>query len=100
MSDLKKLKLDFLLHLKPNMLLSGPWLKKILIPDDVTIQVLTQAREHILKKTFDSLDGIKKCNYRHLYAHIPGTADACSPTVQGRSPADGLRCRLDAERTD
>ena len=30
-----------------------------LIPDDVTIQVLTQAREHILKKTFDSLDGIK-----------------------------------------
>lgn len=30
-----------------------------LIPDDVTIHVLTQAREHILKKTFDSLDGIK-----------------------------------------
>lgn len=30
-----------------------------LIPDDVTIQVLTQAREHIIKKTFDSLDGAK-----------------------------------------
>lgn len=30
-----------------------------LIPDDVTIQVLTQSREHIIRKTFDSLQGIK-----------------------------------------
>ncbi|MBR5497873.1 MAG: 2-isopropylmalate synthase, partial [Clostridia bacterium] len=30
-----------------------------LIPDDVTIQVLTQSREHIIKKTFESLAGIK-----------------------------------------
>ncbi|MDE7306613.1 MAG: 2-isopropylmalate synthase, partial [Clostridia bacterium] len=30
-----------------------------LIPDDVTIQVLTQAREHIIKKTFASLRGAK-----------------------------------------
>lgn len=29
------------------------------IPDDVTVQVLTQAREHIIKKTFESLDGCK-----------------------------------------
>ena len=26
-----------------------------LIPDDVTIQVLTQAREHIIKKTFEAI---------------------------------------------
>ena len=26
-----------------------------LIPDDVTIQVLTQSREHIIKRTFDAL---------------------------------------------
>ena len=26
-----------------------------LIPDDVTVQVLTQAREHIIRKTFDAL---------------------------------------------
>ena len=26
-----------------------------LIPDDVTVQVLTQAREHIIKKTFEAL---------------------------------------------
>jgi len=37
-----------------------------LIPDDVTIQVLTQAREHIIDKTFDSLKGAKKAIV-HLY---------------------------------
>lgn len=30
-----------------------------LIPDDVTIQVLTQARPHIIKKTFDAVRGAK-----------------------------------------
>lgn len=30
-----------------------------LIPDDVTIQVLTQARPHIIKKTFDAVEGAK-----------------------------------------
>ena len=30
-----------------------------LIPDDVTIQVLTQAREHIIRKTFDAVRGAK-----------------------------------------
>ena len=30
-----------------------------LIPDDVTIQVLTQSREHIIKKTFEALKGVK-----------------------------------------
>jgi 2-isopropylmalate synthase len=30
-----------------------------LIPDDVTVQVLTQSREHIIKKTFESLKGVK-----------------------------------------
>ena len=28
-----------------------------MIPDDVTIQVLTQAREHIIRKTFDAVKG-------------------------------------------
>ena len=37
-----------------------------LIPDDVTIQVLTQAREHIIKKTFEALKGCKKAVV-HLY---------------------------------
>ena len=37
-----------------------------LIPDDVTIQVLTQAREHIIKKTFAALEGAKKAIV-HVY---------------------------------
>lgn len=32
---------------------------KDLIPDDVTIQVLTQARPHIIKKTFEAVKGAK-----------------------------------------
>lgn len=37
-----------------------------MIPDDVTIQVLTQAREHIIAKTFEALKGAKHAIV-HLY---------------------------------
>lgn len=37
-----------------------------LIPDDVSIQVLTQAREHIIKKTIEALKGAKNAIV-HLY---------------------------------
>lgn len=37
-----------------------------LIPDDVTIQVLTQAREHIIKKTFEAIKGAKNAIV-HVY---------------------------------
>jgi 2-isopropylmalate synthase len=37
-----------------------------LIPEDVTIQVLTQSREHLIKKTFESLRGAKRAIV-HLY---------------------------------
>lgn len=37
-----------------------------LIPADVTIQVLTQSREHIIRKTFESLQGVNKAVV-HLY---------------------------------
>ena len=32
-------------------------IERKLIPDDVTVQVLTQAREHIIRKTFEAVDG-------------------------------------------
>ena len=41
-------------------------IEKQLIPDDVTIQVLTQAREHIIRKTFEALKGAKKAVV-HVY---------------------------------
>ncbi len=37
-----------------------------LIPDDVTVQVLTQAREHIIRKTFEALKGCKNAIV-HVY---------------------------------
>lgn len=42
-------------------------IEKNLIPDDVTIQVLTQSREHIIEKTFKALEGIKTPAIVHLY---------------------------------
>ena len=35
-------------------------IERDLIPDDVTIQVLTQSREHIIAKTFEALKGAKR----------------------------------------
>src|SRR4051794_22099431 len=37
-----------------------------LIPDDVTIVVLTQARDHLIERTFESLEGIPR-SIVHLY---------------------------------
>lgn len=39
---------------------------KKMIPDDVIIQVLTQARPHLIERTFESLKGIKKAVV-HIY---------------------------------
>lgn len=45
-----------------------------LIPDDVSIQVLTQAREHLIRRTFESLQGAKKAIV-HVY-------NACAPVMR------------------
>ena len=37
-----------------------------LIPDDITVQVLTQAREHIIRKTFEAIKGAKNAIV-HVY---------------------------------
>ena len=41
-------------------------IERDMIPDDVTIQVLTQAREHIIRKTFEAVKGAPKAVV-HLY---------------------------------
>ena len=41
-------------------------IERNMIPDDVTIQVLTQSRRHIIEKTFRSLKGVKNAVV-HLY---------------------------------
>ena len=37
-----------------------------LIPDDVTVQVLVQCREHLIKRTFEALEGVKRAIV-HIY---------------------------------
>ena len=41
-------------------------IERKMIPEDVTIQVLTQAREHIIRKTFEALEGVPHAVV-HLY---------------------------------
>ena len=41
-------------------------IERNMIPDDVTIQVLTQAREHIIRKTFEAVKGAPHAVV-HLY---------------------------------
>ena len=51
-----KIEFDFLRQL----------VERRLIPDDVTVQVLTQCRDHLLKRTFESIQGIPKAVV-HIY---------------------------------
>ena len=44
-----------------------------LIPDDVTIVVLTQAREHLIDRTFDAIDGAPRAIV-HLYNSVSRAA--------------------------
>ena len=46
-----------------------------LIPDDVTIQVLTQSREHIIKKTFEAIKGAK-----HVIVHLYNSTSVAQRT--------------------
>jgi 2-isopropylmalate synthase len=54
-----------------------------LIPDDVTIQVLTQSREELIRRTFDSLRGVRRAIV-HLYNP---TAPLFRRVVYGRDRA-------------
>ena len=42
-------------------------IERDMIPEDVTIQVLTQAREHIIRRTFEALEGCKTPVIVHVY---------------------------------
>jgi len=41
-------------------------IEKGLVPDDVTPQVLTQARPHLIERTFESMKGVKRAII-HIY---------------------------------
>jgi len=62
-----------------------------LIPDDVTIQVLVQAREHLIAKTFEALQGVKLATV-HLYN---STSTAQRKIVFGKSQEEIIALALE-----
>jgi len=62
-----------------------------MIPDDVTIQVLVQAREHLIDKTFEALEGVKKAIV-HLYN---STSTAQRKIVFGKEQDDIIALALE-----
>jgi 2-isopropylmalate synthase len=65
-----------------------------LIPDDVTVQVLTQARDHIIKRTFEAIDGIKNVIV-HLYN---STSVAQREQVFKKSPSEITAIAVDGAK--
>jgi len=64
------------------------------IPDDVTIQVLTQAREDLITRTFESLQGAKKAIV-HVYN---ATAPAFRRIVFNQEPSGVVQIAVKAAR--
>ena len=62
------------------------------IPDDVTIEVLTQAREHLIRRTFESLKGAKQAIVHVYNATCPSFRDF----VFGMSKAEVVTMAVDA----
>ena len=54
-----------------------------LIPEDVTIQVLTQARKHLIEKTFEAIRGRPAGHRPPLQLHLPGSAPGSLPKGEG-----------------
>ncbi|KPU43131.1 2-isopropylmalate synthase [Oxobacter pfennigii] len=56
-----------------------------LIPDDVTIQVLVQAREHLIEKTFEAIRGAK-----NVIVHFYNSTSALQRKVVFKKDMDGI----------
>ena len=68
------------------------------IPDDVTIQVLCQAREHLVKRTFEAIKGLPKAIF-HIYnstspAQRKYTFNKSKEEIK-QIAVDGVRCIKD-----
>lgn len=55
------------------------------IPDDVTIQVLVQARPHLIKKTFEAIDGAK-----NVIVHFYNSTSTLQRKVVFKTDMDGV----------
>lgn len=57
-----------------------------LIPDDVTIQVLTQSREHLIARTYESIKGAKRA-----IVHFYNSTSALQREVVFRTDVEGVK---------
>ena len=64
-------------------------IEKHMIPDDVTIQVLTQAREHIIKKTFEAIEGAP-----HAIVHLYNSTSVAQREQVFHKDKDEIRLQL------
>ncbi|GAB3755436.1 2-isopropylmalate synthase [Zhihengliuella somnathii] len=55
------------------------------IPDDVTIQVLTQAREHLIERTYEAINGAK-----HAIVHLYNSTSVLQRRVVFNQDQDGI----------
>ncbi|MBR2950269.1 MAG: 2-isopropylmalate synthase [Lachnospiraceae bacterium] len=69
-------------------------IERNMIPEDVTIQVLTQAREHIIKKTFEAVKGAPHAVI-HLYN---STSVAQREQVFGKDKEEILKLAVDGAK--
>ncbi len=60
-------------------------IERNLIPDDVTIQVLVQAREHLIRKTFDAIHGAK-----NVIVHFYNSTSTLQRKIVFRKDMDGI----------
>ncbi len=61
-------------------------IERELIPDDVTIAVLTQAREHLIRKTYESLRGCKRA-----IVHFYNSVSVLQREVVFRKDKEGIK---------
>ena len=69
-------------------------IERKMIPEDVTVQVLTQAREHIIRKTFAALEGVP-----HAIVHLyNSTSVAQREQVFGKSREEVKQLAVDGAK--
>ena len=69
-------------------------IERQMIPEDVTVQVLTQAREHIIRKTFAALEGVP-----HAIVHLyNSTSVAQREQVFGKSKEEVKQLAVDGAK--
>ena len=90
----KEIEIGFPAASETEYVLCRTLIERNLIPDDVTIQVLTQAREHIIRKTFEAFEGAK-----HAIVHVyNSTSYAQRQQVFRKSRADVKQIAVDGAK--